>query len=134
MDDILVVDAFSDDQTVNISEKFGATVIQRKWKSYPDQLNWLLMHHTKGYDFVFRLDADEYINNQTPNKFRNTLSNLLIERKNVISVKRSYKFLGSVLKDSQIYKKNVVRIFTPNHRFENRLMDEIYCKRMPAKE
>ena len=124
VDDILIVDAFSDDQTFEIAKNLNTKVIQRKWRWYSDQLNWLLSHHSEGYDYVFRLDADEYINDYDSIFFRKTLSDLLFKKIHVISVKRSYKFLGLTLKDSQLYRRNVARIFTPDHRFSNRLMDE----------
>jgi len=124
VDDILVVDAFSNDQTPIIAKSLGAKVIQRRWVSYSDQLNWMLKNHAGDYDYVVRLDADEYINSYNPTFFRDTLSDLLLNKVRAISVKRSYKFLGSTIKDSEFYMRNVVRIFTPEHRFSNRLTDE----------
>jgi glycosyltransferase involved in cell wall biosynthesis len=124
VDDILIVDAFSNDQTPIIANNLGAKVIQRRWVSYSDQLNWMLINHAGDYDYVVRLDADEYINGYNPIFFRDTLSNLLLNKVRAISVKRSYKFLGSIIKDSEFYMRNVVRIFTPDHRFSNRLTDE----------
>ena len=124
VDDILIVDAFSNDQTPIIANNLGAKVIQRRWVSYSDQLNWMLANHAGDYDYVVRLDADEYINSYNPIFFRDTLSNLLLNKVRAISVKRSYKFLGSIIKDSEFYMRNVVRIFTPDHRFSNRLTDE----------
>ena len=88
VDNILVVDAFSDDKTIDIAKSLGAKVIQRRWKSYPDQLNWLLAHHTEGYDFVFRLDADEYIGDYTPERFRSVLSGLLAKGKHILTDKQ----------------------------------------------
>lgn len=39
---IIVVDSYSDDNTIDIAKKLGAEVYQRKWKHYADQFNWAL--------------------------------------------------------------------------------------------
>jgi len=124
VDDVLVVDAISDDATIEIAKNYGAKVIKRRWVSYSEQLNWLLENHATEYDYVLRLDADEYINSSKPKKFRETLVKFSDSNFRAISVQRSYKFLGSLLQDSEFNKRNVVRIFTPEHRFTNRLTDE----------
>ena len=55
--EIIVVDAESQDQTVKIARTFGAKVFVRRWKGYTDQKNWALAK-AKG-DWILSLDADE---------------------------------------------------------------------------
>lgn len=56
-DEILVVDDFSDDDTVSLAENSGARVLRRKLDSFAGQRNFALAE-SRG-DWVFFLDADE---------------------------------------------------------------------------
>ena len=61
VDFVYVVDCFSDDQTAEIAELEGAIVLQRKWDSYPGQLNWALEKIKNHADWILRIDADEFL-------------------------------------------------------------------------
>lgn len=58
-DEIIVLDSFSDDQTVTIARKYGARVLQEPFKGYIQQKNRALELAT--YPFVLSLDGDEEI-------------------------------------------------------------------------
>ncbi len=55
---ILVLDAGSTDQTIQVAKKAGATVLTRQFDNYSAQRNFALKQVVK-YDWVFMLDADE---------------------------------------------------------------------------
>jgi glycosyltransferase involved in cell wall biosynthesis len=55
--EIIVVDSFSTDNTVEIAESYGANVYQEKWKGYIDQKNSAMNKCTK--EWLLSLDADE---------------------------------------------------------------------------
>lgn len=57
--EIIVVDSFSGDETVEIARRAHATVFQRPYHSPPDQKNWAVAraHH----NWVLVLDADEWL-------------------------------------------------------------------------
>jgi glycosyltransferase involved in cell wall biosynthesis len=57
--DILVVDSFSTDRSVEIARGAGARVLQRAYRSAADQKNWAL--DQLGGDWVLILDADERV-------------------------------------------------------------------------
>ena len=59
-DDIVVFDSFSDDRTVELAEKLGARVIQRKFDNYANQRNVALALEYKN-DWIFMADADECV-------------------------------------------------------------------------
>ena len=42
---IIVVDSYSDDNTIDIAKKLGAEVYQRKWKHYADQFNGFILRY-----------------------------------------------------------------------------------------
>jgi glycosyltransferase involved in cell wall biosynthesis len=56
-DEIIVLDAFSTDQTVDIATSLGAQVVQRKWEGYAASKNYLNSLTT--CDYILSLDADE---------------------------------------------------------------------------
>ncbi len=58
-DDIVVVDSFSADATVEIAETYTGRVFQRAWSGFADQRNFG-MEQARG-DWILFLDADEYV-------------------------------------------------------------------------
>src|SRR5437870_13096926 len=58
-DDILVVDSFSEDRTVEISKRHGARVIQRAFEDFSSQRNFASEQGNLKHVWVLHLDADE---------------------------------------------------------------------------
>ncbi len=58
-DEIVVVDSFSTDATVDIAEDCTARVFRRAWSGFADQRNFG-MEQVRG-DWILFLDADEYV-------------------------------------------------------------------------
>lgn len=61
VDEIVVVDSFSTDQTKEICESNGVRFIQHAWPGYGAQKNWGNGQAT--YDCILSLDADERLSN-----------------------------------------------------------------------
>lgn len=59
MDEIIVVDSYSTDQTVEIAGNFPVTLYQRAYSGPSDQKNWAIPKAS--HEWVFILDADERI-------------------------------------------------------------------------
>jgi glycosyltransferase involved in cell wall biosynthesis len=62
-DDIVVLDSFSTDRTVQIASSLGAQVVQRKFDNWAAHQNWAMNHIHFKYEWVFYLDADERMTN-----------------------------------------------------------------------
>jgi glycosyltransferase involved in cell wall biosynthesis len=60
-DDVLVVDSFSADRTVEVAESMGARVLQRSFDNFAGQRNFGLLEGGLRYDWVLHLDADEVV-------------------------------------------------------------------------
>ena len=58
-DEIIVVDSFSSDKTVEIAKQFNCKVVNRKFDNFSSQKNYALQYAT--CDWVLFLDADERI-------------------------------------------------------------------------
>lgn len=58
-DDIHLFDSYSDDGTVEIAEKFGATITKRHFDNWSAHQNWGLANIPFKHPWVFYIDADE---------------------------------------------------------------------------
>jgi glycosyltransferase involved in cell wall biosynthesis len=58
-DDLHVVDSFSTDETVALSQQHGAQVVQHAFESYGAQRNWAIDHLQLRHPWQLHLDADE---------------------------------------------------------------------------
>ena len=58
-DEIVVVDSFSTDRTVEICRRYTNRVVQREWRGYIDQKTYALSQATK--EWALSVDADERI-------------------------------------------------------------------------
>lgn len=58
-DEIIVVDSFSSDQTVQICQEYTDRIIQRAWPGYVEQKRFALSQTR--YDWVLNIDADEEV-------------------------------------------------------------------------
>ena len=57
-DDVIVVDSFSSDRTVEIASRFPVRIVQHPFESHGKQRTWMLGLPTK-YDWAYILEADE---------------------------------------------------------------------------
>ncbi len=90
-DEILVIDSYSQDRTVELARRKGARVIQRKFDNFSNQKNYAI--EQAGYDWIFVLDADERVPGELRDEILETLSKkhnfsaFWIPRKNFIGDK-----------------------------------------------
>ena len=70
-DDLYVVDSFSTDDTVALSQQHGAQVVQHAFENYGAQRNWAIDHLSSRYAWQLHLDADERL---TPELIASILS------------------------------------------------------------
>jgi glycosyltransferase involved in cell wall biosynthesis len=59
VDEIIVVDTGSEDDTVRIADELGAYVLKQKWDNDFSKAKNYALEHAKG-DWIVFLDADEY--------------------------------------------------------------------------
>lgn len=72
-DEIIVVDSFSSDRTVEIAERFKCKVVQRKFDNFSNQKNYALQFATS--DWILFLDADERITYNLQREIIETIQN-----------------------------------------------------------
>ena len=123
-DTIYLVDSFSSDRTVEIAESLGAKVYQNKWENnYAKQFNWGLEHLPITTEWVFRLDADEYLTNDLILEINNKVPLLKPNISGVVFERKMF-FLNKLMTKGML-QMNMLRLFKFQHGFcEERWMDE----------
>jgi glycosyltransferase involved in cell wall biosynthesis len=105
-DEIIVLDSYSTDRTVEIAKENGASVYQEKFRGYIAQKN-LAMQFAK-HDYILSLDADEALDE--------VLSNSILAEKRTLR-HRAYKmnrctnFCGRYIRHGLWYPDTKIRLF-----------------------
>ena len=122
---IVVVDSFSTDDTVDIARRCGATILQRAWQNnHSVQFNWALSQLPASTEWVFRIDADEILTTVLIDEIKQTLLNI---NSSIVGLQciRKMVFQGSLLKYGGMGGTRTLRLFRFGHgRSESRWMDE----------
>jgi glycosyltransferase involved in cell wall biosynthesis len=125
---IVVVDCFSTDRTVEIAQSFGASVLQRAWDgSHSTQVNWALDQLSQlsiQTEWVMRIDADEVLTPELIGQIQSTLPTVASQI-NGISCIRKMTFQGKLIRFGGVGKNRVMRLFRYGFgQSESRWMDE----------
>ena len=123
-ENIIIIDSFSTDSTEAIALKFNARFYQNKWVNHANQLNWGLKNINIDTDWVMRIDADEYIDNQLKEELKLNLP-ILANNINGLFVKRLMYFFDKPIKKAGMYPIWHLKIWRNGSAFcEQRWMDE----------
>ena len=106
-DEIVVVDAFSVDRTVEICKKLNARVIQRKWEGFAAQKQFAVS--AASHSWVFVLDADEELSPELGGELRSTLASHALA--DGYRVNRKSFFLGQWMRYGGWFPDGQIRLF-----------------------
>lgn len=112
LDEILVVDSGSTDDTVKICESYGCRVIHHAFEGYGRQKHFAV--EQAQHDWVWVIDADEVASPQIIEEARNLID---AGKYQGLMVPISLVFLGKLLRFGNEYKKPHLRLF--NKKFGN---------------
>lgn len=123
--DIVVVDCFSTDHTLEIAQAHGAKVIQRAWDgNHSNQVNWALSQLPADTQWVMRIDADEILSDELVNDIRALLP-AIDPRVNGVTCIRQMCFQGQLIRHGAVGANQVLRLFRYGFgQSEARWMDE----------
>jgi len=126
MNNILIVDSGSTDQTFEIAKKYRCDFIFNKWKNHAAQFNFGIKSLKNKYSWIIRVDADEFFeNSDLLAQFVNRIKNGQYKKTNGISFYRSIYFLGYRIRYGGVFPISVVRLFRSGYGLcEDRWMDE----------
>jgi len=121
---ILVVDSFSNDETCNIARSMNAVVKQNPFINQAQQFQWAIDNCDVKTDWIFRLDADETIDEQLVKNIHEFVENDGFGH-NAAIFHRKHIFLGKWVKHGGRYPLAMLRIFRRDcAHIEQRWMDE----------
>lgn len=123
-DEVLVVDSFSTDRTVEIARAAGARVEQHRFVNHAQQFQWALDTFGRQDGWILRLDADEVIEPDLAAGIARLLPGLGAD---VVGVNfaRKHVFMGRWIRHGGRYPLTLLRLWRAGHgRIENRWMDE----------
>ena len=106
-DEIIVVDAFSTDRTVELCRRLKANVIQRAWEGYAPQKQFALS--MASHAWVLLVDADE----EVPPELHREIESMISTRKDCsgYEIARKSFFLGQWMKHGGWYPGYQLRLF-----------------------
>ena len=106
-DDIIVVDSYSSDRTVEIASSYPVKVVQHEFESHGKQRTWMLESIPTKYEWVYILEADERM---TPALFQECLAAI-----------KSREFVGYYVAEQVIFMGSWIRYSTQYPRYQMRL-------------
>ncbi|NDK18316.1 MAG: glycosyltransferase family 2 protein, partial [Zetaproteobacteria bacterium] len=71
-DEIIIIDSFSTDNTIDLAQKHGVKIIQRPFDDYSSQKNFAISQAK--HNWIFMLDADEKISPKLKLELKNLFS------------------------------------------------------------
>ncbi|MEP7254778.1 MAG: glycosyltransferase family 2 protein [Ferruginibacter sp.] len=105
-DEIIVVDSFSDDNTVTIAKVLGAVIKQSEFNGYINQKNKAINLASNNY--VLLLDADEFLSEELAGSIAEAKQNFDFK---AYSMKRCSIFRGKYIKHGLWYPDKKLRLF-----------------------
>ncbi|HEU4684710.1 MAG TPA: glycosyltransferase family 2 protein [Nitrospira sp.] len=123
-DDIVVLDSYSTDRTVQIATAAGARVVQRHFDSWDRHQNWAMEHIAFKHPWVYYTDADEVV----PEDLRQEMLSIVSAPSPPhVAYRVRYKnfFCRRWIKHCGIYPVWVLRLFRPETVRWERLVNPV---------
>jgi|TARA_B110000908_G_scaffold72439_1_gene87444 glycosyltransferase involved in cell wall biosynthesis len=106
-DEIIVIDSFSSDKTLELAQKHNVKIIKRKFDDFSTQKNFAIDQAL--HDWIYILDADERVTAEVEKEILEAVEN---PGKHVgFYVKRSFYLSGKKVKFGGFQRDKVIRLF-----------------------
>ena len=123
-EEVWVVDSFSTDRTMEIAEGLGAKTVAHEFQNQAQQFNWAIGNLDITGDWIWRVDADEYISEDLGRKVTETIATCDADV-NGIYVNKAIVFQGRKLKHGGWYPAPQIKVIRKGYgESENKVMDE----------
>lgn len=121
---IVVIDSYSNDNTVKLAKAMGAEIFFNPFKNYATQFNWGLDNLNINTEWILRIDADEEFTEELCEEINCILPTIENEITG-LTINLRVIFMGKWLKHGGMYPWKLLRIFRKKYgRIESRNMDE----------
>jgi len=131
--EVVVLDSFSTDRTVELSEAAGARVVCNPFQGYASQRNFALHAMEKSTEWVFFLDADERISPELTAELKRVFAEPKVDA-GMFRMRRKDMFEGRWIKRSSGYPTWFGRLcHAASVRVEREINEEYHCSRDTAR-
>ncbi len=107
-DEVIVIDSFSSDETLNIVKKYTRKIFQNKWEGFADQRKFALTKVSN--DWIFAIDADERCTKKLEDEILTLMKKENISE-NGFELPRKSFFLNKWIKHGGWYPNYQMRLF-----------------------
>ncbi len=121
-DEIIVIDSFSNDETVHIAQKHNVRVLQREFDNFSSQKNYAI--NLAKHNWIYILDADERVNGALKNEILNAIQN----SNNCVGfyIYRTFYFFDRKINYGGWQRDKVVRLFRKDCcKYDGKLVHEL---------
>lgn len=108
-DEIMVVDSFSTDKTIEIAKEYTSFILQREYQNSASQKNWAIPQATN--EWILLVDADERITPSLREEILHVLKNQTSDKTVAYWIHRTNYFMGKQVRFSGWQNDKVIRLF-----------------------
>src|SRR5262245_57199530 len=113
-DDIVVLDSYSTDRTLEIAQKFpNVRIVQRKFDTWSKHSNWALENIKFKHSWVYYSDADERITPEMQQEIVRRINDPA-ERFDAYRVEYKNMFMDTWIRWGGLYTVWIIRLFRPD--------------------
>lgn len=125
VDEIIIVDSFSTDNTLEIVKNYGVQFYQHTFSNYSAQRNWALSSLPIKHNWVLNMDADHRLTPQLATELQGLFKNEIDLSINGFIASRKTLFMGKWIKYGGHYPTYHAILFRKGYGFcEERLYDQ----------
>ncbi|MCM8792438.1 MAG: glycosyltransferase family 2 protein [Candidatus Omnitrophica bacterium] len=123
--EIIIVDSYSSDRTLEIARKFTDKIYQHPFQTHAKQWNWAFKNINFSYEWCLVLDADQVVSQELSYELKELFKNLPLDIDGYY-IKRKYIFNGRWIRFGGYYSRYLLRLFKIKEVFcdENELVDK----------
>lgn len=122
VDDIIIVDSYSFDKTLEIAKEYTNKIYHNKWINYSTQYLWAIENTEIQNEWILRIDADE---RWTKEGFEELKKIIEHDSADGVYVKMKIFFMGKWIKHGDFYPNYFLRVYKKSKgKMEDRWMDE----------
>ncbi len=112
VDEVIIVDSFSNDNTVPIAQSLGAKVFQKEFDGFGNQKNYAI--DLTSHQWILLLDADERVSDELKKEIIKVLNSSINDKADAYYVKRDNYFLGKKINFSGWQNDKILRLIQKN--------------------
>jgi glycosyltransferase involved in cell wall biosynthesis len=116
-DEVILVDSFSTDKTLDLAEGLYDKLLQREYENSASQKNWAIPQAT--HDWILLVDADERVTPELQKEILGILDSDKIQAE-AFWIRRANHFLGKRIRYSGWQRDKVIRLFQKKHRYQEK--------------